>query len=65
MWRGESDIFDRFLNGVEWAGNRLPHPFMIFIYLALFVVVISWFVSLFGVSFEDPASGEETPVVSM
>ncbi len=65
MWRGESDIFDRFLNGVEWAGNRLPHPFMIFIYLALFVVVISWFVSLFGVSFEDPAGGEETPVVSM
>lgn len=63
--RREADIFNRFLNGVEWAGNKLPHPFMIFIYLALLVVVISWFVSLFGVSFEDPASGEETPVVSM
>lgn len=38
---------------------------MIFVYLALFVVVISWVVSLFGVSFEDPASGETVEVRSM
>lgn len=62
---GRGGIFQRFLNGVEWAGNKLPHPFMIFVYLALFVVVISWVVNLFGASFEDPASGETVSVVSM
>lgn len=59
------NLFERFLDGVERAGNRLPHPFMIFVYLAVFVVLLSWFVSLFGVSFEDPESGEMTGIQSM
>ncbi|MGI8909996.1 MAG: AbgT family transporter [Rubrobacteraceae bacterium] len=55
----------RFLDGVERAGNRLPHPFLIFVYLALFIVVLSWVVSLFGVTVEDPASGERIAVESL
>ena len=31
-------MLGRFLDGVERAGNRLPHPFMIFVYLSVFVV---------------------------
>lgn len=38
---------------------------MIFVYLALFVVVLSWFVSLFEASFRDPATGETMMVRSM
>ena len=56
---------DRFLDRVERAGNRLPHPFMIFVYLAFFVVVISWVVSLFGVTVEEPASGDTVAVESL
>ena len=58
-------FLERFLDFVERAGNRLPHPFMIFIYLALITVLLSWIVSLFGVSFEDPATGDELQIQSL
>jgi len=58
-------VLGRFLDGVERAGNRLPHPFLIFVYLALFVVVLSWFVSLFGTTVEDPSSGERVAIESL
>ncbi len=58
-------FLERFLDLVERAGNRLPHPFMIFVYLALITVLLSWLVSLFGVSFEDPATGDELQIQSL
>ena len=58
-------IFERFLDGVEWLGNKLPHPFMLFIYLALVVILISWIASLFGASVQDPGTGEEVAVQNM
>ena len=49
--------FDRVLNGIEWAGNKLPDPAILFV-IALFVV---WVVSalLAPVAFEeiDPRNG--------
>jgi len=59
------ELLSRFLDWVERAGNRLPHPFLIFVCLALFVVVLSWIVSLFGVTVEAPASGERIAVESL
>ncbi|MBA2692678.1 MAG: AbgT family transporter [Rubrobacter sp.] len=58
-------FLERFLDFVERAGNRLPHPFMIFVYLALITVLLSWIVSLFGVSFTDPASGDTLEIQSL
>ena len=55
----------RFLDGVEWLGNKLPNPFILFVCLALLVIFFSWFVSLFGVTFEDPASGEPASIRSL
>jgi aminobenzoyl-glutamate transport protein len=57
--------FSRFLNLVERIGNRLPHPFMLFFYLALGMILISWLVSLFDVSVVHPGSGEELKVKSL
>lgn len=57
--------FSGFLNFIERAGNRLPHPFMLFIYLALAMMAISWLVSLFDVSVVHPGSGEELKVKSL
>lgn len=51
-------IFMRILDWVEKMGNKLPHPFMLFVYLALGVIVISSVISWLGVTFEDPQSGE-------
>lgn len=42
----------RFLNGVEWAGNKLPDPAMIFVAALLLTWVLSW--ALSGVAFTEP-----------
>ncbi|PLR82546.1 p-aminobenzoyl-glutamate transporter [Bacillus canaveralius] len=57
--------FTSFLNFIERVGNRLPHPFMLFVYLAAFMLCISWFVSLFEVSVIHPGSGEELKIKSL
>ncbi len=53
------------LDVVEWLGNKLPSPFILFVLLALLVIIFSWFVSLFGVTFEDPSSGEQATIRSL
>lgn len=35
-------LFQRFLNGVEKAGNALPHPAVLFLLFAISVLLISW-----------------------
>ncbi|SDW94849.1 aminobenzoyl-glutamate transport protein [Marinococcus luteus] len=59
---GKKSVFMKFLDGVERAGNKLPHPFMLFIYLAAAVILISSVVGWAGVSFEDPQNGETVAV---
>lgn len=47
-------IFNRFLNGVEKAGNRLPHPITMFALLSVGIVLLSGLCAKLGVS----ATGE-------
>ncbi|PPA70312.1 AbgT family transporter [Jeotgalibacillus proteolyticus] len=58
-------FFAKFLDFVERAGNKLPHPFMLFIYLALGVIGLSWLISLFNISFEHPGTGEVEQINNM
>lgn len=53
----------RFLNGIETVGNKLPDPFILFIMLAGIIIVASWVISLFDVTFTIP--GEEAEVVAI
>lgn len=55
----------RFLNVIERMGNKLPEPFILFCYLALFVVILSAIVSALGVSVVHPGTGEDTPIKSL
>lgn len=48
----------RFLNGVERAGNALPHPATLFALLAAAVVVASWICHTLGVTVTNPATGK-------
>lgn len=48
----------RFLDWVERVGNRLPHPFTLFVYLVLGVIIISFIVSRFGVQVKHPVKDE-------
>ena len=47
-------FFDKFLNGVEKAGNKLPHPITLFAILALIIIVLSAIFEALGIS----ATGE-------
>ncbi|GAK13666.1 LOW QUALITY PROTEIN: aminobenzoyl-glutamate transport protein [Geomicrobium sp. JCM 19039] len=49
---------NRFLNRVEWLGNKLPHPFILFVYFAIAIIIISWIVSQFNVAVEHPTTSE-------
>ncbi|QUH25090.1 AbgT family transporter [Serpentinicella alkaliphila] len=45
-------IFNRFLDAVEFVGNKLPHPVTLFVMLALIVVIISDIAARAGVAEE-------------
>jgi aminobenzoyl-glutamate transport protein len=53
----KKSLFNRFLNIIEAAGNRLPEPFILFVILAALIIIISFIMSLFDVTFILP--GEE------
>lgn len=42
--------FGAFINWVEVIGNKLPHPFTLFVILALVTLVLSWLLSMAGVT---------------
>ncbi|WP_085505824.1 AbgT family transporter [Thalassobacillus devorans] len=56
-------MFQRFLDGIETVGNKLPHPVTLFAVLALLVIVLSGIVSSLGISVEHP--GEEGEMVEV
>ncbi|MYL45154.1 p-aminobenzoyl-glutamate transporter [Virgibacillus halodenitrificans] len=58
--KGSDTFISRILNKVEWLGNRLPDPFMLFASLAILVILLSWIIASFDVTFLQP--GEEKPV---
>ncbi len=50
--------FASVLDGIERAGNKLPHPATLFLMMALLVGVVSWIASLCDLSAVHPATGE-------
>ncbi|QQD85256.1 MULTISPECIES: AbgT family transporter [Jeotgalicoccus] len=57
-------LFQKFLDFVEWLGNKLPHPVTLFILLALLTLVASTLFSVLGVSVTHPGEGNETVTVN-
>jgi aminobenzoyl-glutamate transport protein len=47
---GKRSFNDRMLDRIETVGNKVPHPALIFAGLCVFVIVLSWVLSLFDVS---------------
>ena len=56
---------DRFLAWIERVGNKLPHPFWIFFYLTIFVIVVSAVSEMAGVSVNHPVTGETVAAQSL
>jgi aminobenzoyl-glutamate transport protein len=38
--QGKRSWIDRFLKGIEWAGNLLPHPVTLFVSFALLTIIL-------------------------
>lgn len=55
----------RVLDGVERIGNLLPHPASLFVILAAAVVLLSWMLSVAGVSVEHPSTGAAVEVTNL
>ena len=47
-----------FLRWVEQMGNKLPHPFWIFVWICIIIVVLSAITAFLGVSAIDPGTGQ-------
>lgn len=47
------------LGWIERMGNKLPHPFWMFVWICIIIVVLSAITSFFGVSAIDPGTGKE------
>lgn len=56
---------ERFLNVVERVGNALPHPATLFALFALFIILLSGFLSLFNIAVTHPGTGETIRVVNL
>lgn len=55
----------RVLLFIEKAGNKLPHPFWLFLSLAVIVMVLSKALSAAGVQADNPSTGETVTVTDL
>jgi aminobenzoyl-glutamate transport protein len=55
----------RFLGFVERVGNKLPHPFTLFVILCLIVILASFITANMNVSVLHPTTGEEVAAKSL
>ncbi len=46
------------LRWIEVLGNKLPHPFWMFLWICIFIVILSGITAFLGVSAVDPGTGE-------
>jgi para-aminobenzoyl-glutamate transporter family len=56
---GRGTLFDKFLNGIETAGNKLPDPAMLFFLLLVIVWVLSALLSPIDFGEVHPRTGDE------
>lgn len=61
----QSGLMGRYLDWIEIAGNKMPNPFMMFAYLALFIVLLSALLSWLGVGAYHPQTGDRVEVFNM
>lgn len=58
--RKKNGIFQKFLDFVEWLGNKLPHPVTLFALLAALTLVASAVLAMFEITVEHPGEDQET-----
>lgn len=57
-------LLSKILNGIEFVGNKIPHPIFLFLALILIVGIVTSILDVFGVGSTDP-TGERIEVRSL
>ena len=55
----------KLLDWIERAGNKLPHPYILFLWLCLILAVLSFVCSMAGVSVVNPNTGDTVTVSNL
>lgn len=63
--KNDENKFSKFLSIIEKVGNKLPHPFILFFYLTVLLVILSWILSLFKAAVIHPNTQEIVAVKSI
>ncbi|TQR16536.1 AbgT family transporter [Psychrobacillus soli] len=63
--KNDENRFSKFLSIIEKVGNKLPHPFILFFYLTVTLVILSWILSLFKAAVVHPNTQEMVAVKSI
>ena len=50
---------------IEKMGNKLPHPFWIFVWICIIIVILSALTAFLGVSATDPSTGKVIEVINL
>lgn len=58
-------FFNRMLDSIEYAGNKLPDPIVLFIILCAITLISSYIASLFNVSATHPTTGEAVEAINL
>jgi aminobenzoyl-glutamate transport protein len=58
-------FLSRCLDSIERWGNKLPHPFNLFVILSVAVLLLSWIAHAVGVSVTHPLSGKPLAAVNL
>lgn len=61
----DKGVMLRALDVIERVGNRIPHPFWLFLILGGIVLLLSWLLSAAGVSVRSPTGEEPVEVVNL
>ncbi len=61
----KNSIYNRFLAGIEYMGNKIPDPMMLFVWLSIITVAASFVLSKIGFSGVNPATGEVVSVYNL
>jgi len=56
---------NRILNGIERAGNRLPHPTLMFLYLCGLILLLSAFFAFVGAGATHPVDGRHIAAINL
>lgn len=61
----KNSFFNRFLNGIEVVGNKLPDPVMIFLILCIAIMIISFFLANANVAVVHPGTKEQMKAINL